>query len=381
VPRQFLKNGVSRSMNEAPQISLLEVSDDRPASEQRPRRRDLAGLDGLRALAVALVILHHSAEQFSQGGVVRLVADNGGFGVAIFFVLSGFLITYLLLREESDFGRVDLPRFYARRMIRIVPPAYAFIVGLVILAGFGWIVLSPLVLTSCLLFFRNYVTGPAISGHLWSLAVEEHFYLIWPAIFVLCRNPKQRVAIAVAAVAFSPLWRHYMGKTYGFSQLNWMRTDFRYGAILMGCLLALLTRLPQAEKRLGSRWLTNPLFATLTLALLIATFAPQFANGPTILFRDSLQFLCVALLINCVVRTPESWLSKSLDWAPIALVGRLSYSLYLWQQIFCLLVWPGHSSPFMRLPLNLIPITFFATLSYLIIERPLFKVRAKFRPG
>ena len=147
----------------------------------------------------------------------------------------------------------------------------------------------------------------------------------------------------------------------------------------MGCVFALLTRLSWAEKCLRSRLFTNPLFGPFVLGLLIATFVPQLAVYPKFL-QPAIQSFLVALFINCIVRTPESRLSRFLDWAPVALVGRLSYSLYLWQQLFCLLTWPNNPSLFVRLPLNLIPIIFFATLSYIFIERPLFKLRARFRP-
>ena len=180
------------------------------ASRDSRPRRDLAGLDGLRAVAVGLVILFHSADEFAPGGGLRLVASHGVFGVPIFFVLSGFLITFLLLREESSRGRVDLPKFYARRSIRILPPAYVFMIAMMVLSVLGLQPMSRRALVSSLLFFRNYAMQPPwISGHLWSLAVEEHFYLVWPVFFVLVRNPRARLVVALVAVAWCPFWKHH----------------------------------------------------------------------------------------------------------------------------------------------------------------------------
>jgi peptidoglycan/LPS O-acetylase OafA/YrhL len=345
-------------------------------------QRDLPGLDGLRAIAVILVILAHSAADIAAGSPLRSVADNGSFGVTIFFVLSGYLITYLLLREEDRMGRIDLGRFYMRRAIRIIPPMYLFVATIVVLAALGGLTLRPKALASLLFFFGNLVRIPWATGHLWSLAVEEHFYLAWPLVFVACRGPRSRAWAMSVAIVSMPVWRwvalHHMSNA---DLATMMRSELRGDAILMGCLLALATKLPSWERGLGSRPMTHPAASCLAVAVLVATFTPTFDGIPRSgLVGPTLQSLCVALVINQVVRDRGGWPTRCLSLAAVAWLGRLSYSVYLWQQMFCSRAWPAIDSRWLHLPWNLIPIAVTAMLSYYLVETPLFRLRARFRP-
>ena len=144
----------------------------------------LPGLDGLRAIAVALVVFHHLCSQGTLASWPRLAAalKHGSFGVQVFFVLSGFLITWLLLREEQRSGTIDLRRFYFRRSLRILPPAFFFLGMMLLLTVFGLVSIGSRDFLFSFLFIRN-AYGPGGSpevAHFWSLAVEEQFYLTWP---------------------------------------------------------------------------------------------------------------------------------------------------------------------------------------------------------
>ena len=345
-------------------------------------QRDLPGLDGLRAIAVVLVILSHAVGDFASGNALRPVAVHGAFGVTIFFVLSGYLITYLLLREEDRMGGIDLGRFLARRSIRIAPPAFVLVATLMVLAWLGWFTLEPAVLASLLLFYRNLVSGPWVTSHLWSLAVEEHFYLAWPLVFVACRSPKWRASCIGLAIMAAPIWRAVVIRRAGGAwAVNGQRTDLTCDAILMGCLLALATRLPSWERCLGSRALRHPAASCLAVAVLIGTFTATFdaipkSGGVSMTLRS----LCVAIVINQVVRAPGGLITRCLSLAALAWLGRLSYSVYLWQQLFCCPAWPASESRFLHLPWNLVPIMATAMLSYYVVEKPLFRLRARFRP-
>ncbi len=134
-------------------------------------------LDGFRCLAILLVIVCHSLPDCNPPWLGKL-------GVDIFFGLSGFLITALLLNERAQTGRIDLAAFYKRRAFRILPPALVFLAAV----GIGGLFKTRLELAATLLFFRNYLPiqhGSYATGHLWSLAVEEHFYMLWPGLLVL----------------------------------------------------------------------------------------------------------------------------------------------------------------------------------------------------
>ena len=168
------------------------------SSEASPARtaslRRIPSLDGLRAISIVLVMGLHTVQRY---GVDRpdpppslwwSVLLNGGLGVTIFFVISGYLITRLLLHEQATRGTISMPGFYVKRAFRILPPLYVYVAVLVLLQAAGRLALTKWDVVSALFFFHNYAvssTSWAIE-HFWSLSVEEQFYLIWPVILVLC---------------------------------------------------------------------------------------------------------------------------------------------------------------------------------------------------
>src|ERR1700754_4613826 len=200
------------------------------------RRKHLPTLDGLRAVAVLLVILDHAG-----------LPAPGGLGVLMFFVLSGFLITWLLLREDACTGTVSISDFYFRRVLRIFPAFYFYAV--VILALAVWMakeIVWPQVIAS-LFYVNNYyqaIQGDPASGfsQTWSLGVEEQFYLTWPALFVLLRRggPKFRRVVA-ALIVGAWVYRAILQFVFHVHQ-GWFYEAFdtRFDHLLGGCLLALL---------------------------------------------------------------------------------------------------------------------------------------------
>lgn len=346
-------------------------------------RRIIPGLDGFRAVAVVMVVLFHSVDDLSPGNPLRPIAEVGSFGVPIFFCLSGFLITHLLLDEEERYGGVDLGLFYARRLLRILPPLLPLVATCTLLTWWGWLEASPASLASCLLFFRNYASGPSVTGHLWTLAVEEHFYLIWPLAFVACRSPWWRLRAVGAAVVVIPIWRRVAVWWAGSPEaVNWFRTDLRCDGILMGCLLALATRDARAGRWLGSRPMTHVAASGLALVALAVTFVPRIAASPGIRFWiPTIQFACVAGLLNQVTRSPRGLLTRTLSLGAVAWLGRLSYGLYLWQQLFVPPGWPGCEARVVHLPWNLGAMLIIATVSYHLVESPCSRLRSRLRRG
>lgn len=163
---------------EAPDIATLSGA-----------RGRLPGLDGLRAVAVLLVIFHHLCSQGTFAGwpAVADVLKRGSFGVQIFFVLSGFLITWLLLGEDARHGQIALGRFYVRRALRILPPALLYLAVMFVLTLAGVFAIGRRDFLYSLFFIRNAygVGGDPQLAHYWSLAVEEQFYLVWPVVVAL----------------------------------------------------------------------------------------------------------------------------------------------------------------------------------------------------
>ena len=335
-------------------LGVLTVSDT----------RRLPGLDGLRAVAVLLVIFHHLCSQgtFRAWPGVARVLQQGSFGVQVFFVLSGFLITWLLLREQTRTGAIDLRRFYVRRSLRILPPALFYLTVIALLTASGWISVGRRDLVFSFLFIRNAFGdgGSPEVAHFWSLAVEEQFYLTWPFIVLFVHGPR-RLAFTAAVVLLLAAWRAtglwHFGVTAAGAE-----------ALLLGCLLAQVRHAYP-----GALVIQSPRVRVLVLLSGVGVVAlAVFAATPDL--RDaglvqSIAILGVAVVVNAVVDGKAGRASAFLDAAPVQWIGRLSYSLYLWQQLFC---WSRLSGPNAEgaWPLLLAASFMCAATSYYMVEGP-----------
>lgn len=337
------------------------------------------GLDGLRAISVGLVILLHasSSKGFPQYGALLSLGAYGGFGVTIFFVISGFLISWLLLAEEGRFGEFSRKEFYLRRIIRIIPPAYVYLCVIGAISFFSSLGISKQELLSSALFFRNLTGGSIFTGHYWSLAIEEQFYILWPIVLVIIPREKRVLAIVLLCLG-APVWRQVNILTYGSAALNWWRADLRYDSILSGALLACVRQ----EFRLRDWFLRGARHANLILVLsvsfLFASFVVEsyrpsgFVSALFIVMRN----LCVCLVIFSLVDGEQVYVRFLLDSKPLIYIGYLSYSLYIWQQFFC----AGEPSHWYRtFPVNVLMAVAAAILSYNLVERPFMKVRELLR--
>ena len=339
-------------------------------------------LDGWRAVAITAVLLCHGLDQTRFPFAMPL----GLTGVLLFFAISGFLITSRLIDERARTGSVSFRDFYLRRAFRILPPAMVFLAVIAVLGLFGVIPFSGVDLDKALFFVRNYTRldlgNPAswYSVHFWSLSVEEHFYLIWPAVLVLMWARRWRWAAFSTAVALAigtVLWRGADEK-YQFVirlfHVPWIaqnvgRTDYVADALLWGCALALWLG-PQTASNPWKRRLppgTTSLFvAALVVFIGFVAFGKSVSHG-----RDQVH-LFMALLIGATVTDPASLPGRLLELPLLRWVGRYSYSLYLWQELF----FHADSSPlwFQRFPVNLIFILLSAWVSYNYVEKPLVRL-------
>ncbi len=270
-------------------------------------------------------------------------------------MISGFLITTLLLQEHEKTATIDLRQFYVRRAYRILPAALFFTVPVLVLYSHE---LHWYQAAAALLYLVNFdFSRPWFIGHLWSLAVEEQFYLLWPS--VLKRWFRYRTSILLTVVAAAPL---YSAACYAFKIHKGAYGTFPAVAdnLAVGCLLALFaSRLPRVGR--------VPAFSMLLTVALIPQFAaytPVRTLFELFILWPVLHF-CIAGLVLHVVQTPY----KVLNLAPVVFLGRISYSLYLWQQLF-------FSSPHARpLGLALLGALGCACLSYFLVEQPMLRLR------
>jgi peptidoglycan/LPS O-acetylase OafA/YrhL len=212
----------------------------------------LPSLDGWRAIAILFVLAEHGAQsvqQFTQVGGSWAVAGPfkgiGQLGVQLFFGLSGFLITSKLIEEISRNGVVSLQQFYLRRTFRIIPAAATFLIMVYALTALNQISVHPYRMLAAMLFFANYVILPIdwYVGHFWSLAVEEHYYLIWPVIFIVARKPSTLVKLLIFSAIAIAIWRAVDYKfvlTGASPAIFWGRSDIQADTIAYGSLAAIL---------------------------------------------------------------------------------------------------------------------------------------------
>jgi peptidoglycan/LPS O-acetylase OafA/YrhL len=339
----------------------------------------LPTLDGWRGIAVIGVILYHGREEFSWSNSlpVRLAA-HCYLGVDVFFAISGFLICGLLLREYEETGDISLRGFYIRRFFRILPPYYVSLATICAAGAFLALPFNFADVPSCLLFFRNYRPlgideyGGFYTAHYWTLAVEEHFYLLWPMLLLAAR-PKRagRAAFLLAMMVFA--WRVIEARFHLLAGVlppaNFLaRSDIRMDALLWGCLAAIY--FPDIQ-RLAARIRFSQFWVVPATIIVIA----QKMHPPGQILLNAV--LLPVLVVSTVIQ-PYSVLGRVLEWPPLRWIGTISFSLYLWQELFL----PGPATELARggfrflqqPPWNLLAILVCACLSRYLIEIPMTRL-------
>ncbi len=353
----------------------------RPPAHRIEKPGYLPGLDGWRAIAILSVMLYHSLLHTAGIFTTGWAWHYGYHGVDVFFAISGLLITTKLLKEEKATGGISLRQFYMRRAFRILPAALAYLLSIAALSRLHWIHVSAAEWFASLFFYRNYsflyLTGdpwyPWFTTHFWSLSLEEHFYLLLPALLLFTRG-KLRI-IALASVSLAVMIQRYIALLHRDWFTVWFHTDVRLDSLMFPALLAVLSSSDVYGPVVNAtvkRWQIP-----LTLGLV---FFVWWREG------TALEATAVAILMPCVVLAtvlqPSSGITRILEWTPLRWVGRISYSLYLWQQLFFtqrFYLW----RPLGRVeswPLNLCLTFLLASLSYYALERPLIRMGHRLTP-
>ena len=359
-------------------------------------RAHVASLDGLRALAVFAVMYFHSRLPFYQFGWI---------GVDLFFVLSGFLITTLLVKERQATRRISLPKFWGRRFLRLMP-AYWLFVGVctfLILTGHGSI--NPdsgwsakRYVLSLWLYFTNYAPlniwqYQDISGPLWSLAVEEQFYFVWPFICaVILMTTRKPWPIGWLLVAATVVCRYFAPSDFVLHTMLYTRGI----CIITGCAVALSLANglpPWVSRAVNSATLRVGVAAACVLfyavaTLLIIRLNLEYDDLPHRIFVPIAAGLFPALIAILWYGPPDR-LARGLSWPPLGYVGRISYGIYLYHAFFKWLVWDKYPNFTEHLGWTLKVasrvIAYFggtialATLSYFIVERPFLRLKDRLR--
>jgi peptidoglycan/LPS O-acetylase OafA/YrhL len=343
-------------------------------SNQRIGYGFIPSLDGLRAISISLVLVSHS-------GYWNVAP--GGLGVTIFFFLSGYLITTLLMDEHDRSGNIHIGKFYLRRLFRLFPPLLVTLVIAYSLVIFGRLDgrISWAGVLAQLLYFANYYSlffdpgnttanGTAI---LWSLAVEEHFYMVYPVLLtglLALGLSRRRIVVVLAIACFAVLaWRMHLASLPNFeTERTYFSSDTRVDSIVFGCLLALA-----ANPRSAKAGMSNPFFDPASAILLIAA---AIVMVMTIVWRDtyfretfrySLQGLALMPVFYFSIKYAAHFPFKQLNHPWVARIGVYSYAIYLIHHIVINAIgknapWLGYSKPVLVLVTFVISVAYAAAL-------------------
>ena len=347
----------------------------------------IASLDGIRAVAIFAVILFHIGERFSWPhsntlASTLLVGHGGGVwagdGVGIFFVLSGFLITTLLIREFERSGKIAISAFYARRAFRILPPLLVYLGFVLVFCIYEHVPFKAQNFTSALFFYRDYYFTNDLwaTQHTWSLSVEEQFYLLWPIGLLFLLRYRSRAAasrVALGLILMAPLLRVSVSmlKIPAITHQELYMLHCRMDSLMCGCFVALCADAPRFEavyRKLAKVWWIFPLeFWGVSLLL---------GNVLGITYRKSIGLtidsIAIAFFILWATRNGEHWVGRILNSPVMVRAGVLSYSAYLWQTFF---LHAQNKTFAASMPLCLILIWIAAWCSYSFVELPSLRLR------
>lgn len=293
----------------------------------------IGGLDFLRAMAVSFVMWGHGTE-----GRVTDIPGLAGLGVKVFFVLSGFLITRLLLDEFAARGRIDFWGFYRRRFARLMPAFYLFLaVGL----GVLWLKHRPIPwapIVSSMLYVTNYYqafTGAQTNlvAHCWSLAVEEQFYLLWPMLAAFLLRRQANLARALVLVILGVwCWRWFLvGATDASIHYLYRALETRADELATGCLMAVLVRSQLCRERIAAIVRVPGVALALVAAVYLCTAYDTQSTGFKYGFAFMVEppMIALLILITVLVSGQKGWLAAVINNRFVVHVGQISYCMYL----------------------------------------------------
>ena len=336
----------------------------------------LPGLDGLRALAVIAVLIYHGRTSWLPGGFL---------GVEVFFVISGFIITRSLLTEWQERGRINLGAFWLRRARRLLPAVFMVIAATMTYA----LAFQPDAVASlrndalsALIYVTNWhlIMGgqsyfdsfarPSMLRHLWSLAVEEQFYLIWPPVLFVGLSTIRRwgvFSLVVVGAAASAIGMALIYSSSGDITRIYYGTDTRAAGLLAGAALAFLP----SGRRTGSGYVSRWLLALLGVASLTGLVAAAFwlDAGQTWLYEGGFLAVALTTCIAIVAATHTNLFSRVLGARPLRWVGLRSYGIYLWHWPIYMLIWPDQPTVLQWFGLTAV-VFVVAALSYALVEQP-----------
>jgi peptidoglycan/LPS O-acetylase OafA/YrhL len=358
---------------------------DQGASTTIPTRRKsgyIATLDGWRTIAVGAVILYHARAIHLGSLSLAPIQDFGNRGVQLFFAISGILICSRLLEEQRLFGRISLKGFYLRRLFRIQPAAFAFLFAIGLLTLFKTFHPTLPATLSSLFSYRNLfnalgmhqATDDRYTAHFWSLGVEEQFYFLLPFLLILVRKHLFKLLVPVTLFAFVwPILAHHFG--LADRDIAYQRTDLAIRDLLVPAVFAVALNRPVLRKRMVQLSTHGFLLWGVVFAVIGSEL---FLGGhPTSLIT------CIGfpIMVLSTMLHPHQWVGRFLENPVFVFGGRISYSVYLWQELFFIHRPETSWLRFLQItPVNLLASLVLAIGSYYLIEKPFIRMGHRLAP-
>lgn len=349
----------------------------------------LPSLDGMRAISIVLVLVAHGT--WAAGRQDLFGAYLGRLGVSVFFVISGLLITWLMIRERDATNAFSLRNFYIRRFLRILP-VYWLLIFVVIFLKHAHVISIPwLDIVRAVTFTHNYPASLAHPyfyawwlDHTWSLSVEEQFYLLWPTLFALL--PSRFAPGLTVILTFSgPILRILIYFLFhSLRGLDYNGFEYHVDHLMAGCASAFLIESSVWRGRVLKMPVCLTLVATSSFLLVLNPILISHLSGHSFtstafnLIVPTIEAVAIALTLLVVVAGKQGLVFRTLNCRALVHLGKLSYSLYIWQQLFLL---HRAATNIFSLLWRLLAIYLVAFCSFNFFERPFLKLRGKFRHG
>lgn len=346
----------------------------------------ILGFDGIRGLAVLSVVLTHLHifKRIQDKGLLstKIVQSiDGSAGVQAFFILSGFLITYLLIKESSKNGHISIVNFYIRRTLRIFPLYFFILLLITIIHIFGDQVTNWKSISFATLYSYNFIPKPwysGVLGHTWSLAVEEHFYFIWPFVYISAGFKSRKLLLIL--IGFSTI--SFLLNMY-LNQQEWIKTNFFIGRwsfiagfnIAFGCIFSILI-FGSYKTSVVKKYLSN--FIVLCIGIIL-WFSSLWLPDVISYIVKYTRGLGLAITISWIYLNQGSFITRTLEFRPLKYIGMISYGIYMYQGFF-LSTGPYRATTQSWPPnqyIGLLLLIIVAPISYHFFEKPITNMKSK----
>jgi peptidoglycan/LPS O-acetylase OafA/YrhL len=336
----------------------------------------IPSLDGIRAFLLLIVVTSHltGTPNFPITKLSSVVLTDLAFRA--FFVISGYLITGILLNDYEKRGKISLGKFYFRRVLRLFPAFYAYVAVVLALHHWTGLPLKDGDVLHAVTYTMNYHRDRAWSlGASWSLSVEEQFYLLWPLVLVFLR-PRWGQALAAIFVLAGPAlrlgsWFLFPASREGIGETFPTIAD----SIAVGCLLT-RGRKWLDENDAYARFRASPFFIIVPLLMVAFTQTGHYPKAHMVVGQTAMN-IGIALCIDWCIRYPDGVVGRFINRRPFVLIGTWSYSMYLWQQLFCNRTSDWWMCAF---PQNLIFTAIAGVISFYVVEQPSLRAREWLEP-